>query len=135
MEGAFTNAPQRLDELLVHLLRVTCDFIGLTFEPTLHSSLVYDRSRMQSPGDWALAVSHHLGARGYLNPSSGQDLFDRETFRRESIGLMALSFQQPEYDQRRAVFEPNLSIIDVMMFNEPEEITRMLDAAKTERLA
>jgi hypothetical protein len=32
-----------------------------------------------------------------------------------------------EYDQGTDAFEPGLSILDVMMFNPPEEIGAMLD--------
>ncbi|HQC60653.1 MAG TPA: WbqC family protein [Bacteroidales bacterium] len=32
-----------------------------------------------------------------------------------------------DYDQKRNVFEPGLSIIDVMMFNSVDEINKMLD--------
>ena len=32
-----------------------------------------------------------------------------------------------QYDQKRQWFEPGLSIIDVLMFNSPEEINVMLD--------
>jgi hypothetical protein len=37
-----------------------------------------------------------------------------------------------EYNQRRDIFEPGLSIVDVMMFNSPEEINQMLDNYETE---
>ena len=36
----------------------------------------------------------------------------------------------PTYDQRNTPFEPGLSIIDVMMFNEPKAIRAMLDQCK-----
>ena len=40
------------------------------------------------------------------------------------------SFQEmmlEEYDQKRSVFEPGLSMIDVMMYNSLEDIDSMLD--------
>jgi len=44
-----------------------------------------------------------------------------------------IDFQQielQEYNQQRPAFESGLSIIDVMMFNAPETINKMLDNYK-----
>ena len=57
------------------------------------------------------------------------EFFDGEKYSKAGIKLV---FQKPVlefYSQRRGAenFEPGLSVIDVMMFNHPEQINKMLD--------
>jgi hypothetical protein len=42
------------------------------------------------------------------------------------VELLYLEQQLPSYDQRTTNFEPGLSILDVMMFNDPAAIRQML---------
>jgi len=72
-----------------------------------------------------------LQATAYLTPEAGEagaELFVPEEFAAAGIALQFLQPALPAYSQRRPVFEPGLSIIDVMMYNEPAAIRQMLDA-------
>ena len=81
-------------------------------------------------GEWALNISKAYGATTYINPAGGFELFDKEKFNRSGIDLRFLEMPLTNYSQQRTVFEPGLSIIDVMMFNSVEEINGMLDDCK-----
>ena len=83
----------------------------------------------KAPDEWALNICKSLGYQEYWNPPGGQSFFDSTKYQKAGIKLV---FQQPKlefYSQRRGAenFEPGLSIIDVMMFNSPEQINQMLD--------
>jgi WbqC-like protein family len=73
-----------------------------------------------------IAVSKALGCDMYINPIGGQELYAREVFRQQGIELLFLKTHFQEYRQLGKVFVPGLSIIDIMMFNSPEEIQQML---------
>jgi hypothetical protein len=80
----------------------------------------------KEPDEWALNISKEMGAKEYINPPNGKSFFNPEKYKKENIKLSFLDLKITEYDQKREYFEPGLSIIDVMMFNSPEEINKML---------
>lgn len=73
-------------------------------------------------------ICKNLGAAHYINPQGGIELYTKENFSREGLKLSFLILQQIKYYQNRNdnEFIPNLSIIDVMMFNSKEEIKKLL---------
>jgi len=72
-------------------------------------------------------MCEQLQATTYINPPGGRDLFDNSKFEASNIQLQFLQPGLTTYSQRRAQFEPALSIIDVMMFNEPAAIKDLLN--------
>ena len=63
----------------------------------------------------------------YLNASGGQELYNKEVFKRNGIKLKFIKMNDIQYTQFTNEFLPFLSIIDVMMFNSEEKIKKMLD--------
>lgn len=62
----------------------------------------------------------------YINPIGGLDLYDSNNFKKEGIDLFFLKTDEISYRQFDQEFIPSLSIIDIMMFNSVEEITKIL---------
>lgn len=62
----------------------------------------------------------------YINAIGGQALYNKEDFLKEDIVLNFLKPEEIEYRQFKNKFIPNLSIVDVMMFNSKDEIKEML---------
>jgi hypothetical protein len=110
------------------ILETVCAYIGIprTFE--IFSDMEIEIEPPTAPDEWALNICNALGGVGeYWNPSGGESFFDRSKY--DAAGV-TLRFQKPllsEYDQGRDPFEAGLSIIDVLMFNSPEVVSRMLD--------
>ena len=77
--------------------------------------------------DRVLWVCNHLGATTYVNSIGGQSLYCKEAFADERLALHFLKVGDISYQQFNSVFVPNLSIIDVMMFNSPQEIGDLLN--------
>ena len=63
-----------------------------------------------------------LGATNYINPASGQDIFNSEEFSRRGIALHFAQTTEFAYDTAPYQYEPNLSILDVLMWNPPEVV-------------
>jgi hypothetical protein len=63
----------------------------------------------------------------YINPIGGQELYDRESFRRNELELSFIKTLPLEYKQFKNEFAPWLSIIDVLMFNSIEETKLLLN--------
>lgn len=129
LRTAFETAPKRLDQLNTHLLERTCAYLGLESNLIMGTSVDFERTNTGA-GEWALKTASALGADVYLNPEDGRDLFDPAQWR--AAGIEQLFLRQPEipYQQKGGPFEPHLSVVDAMMFNTPERVVEILDAAE-----
>ena len=67
-----------------------------------------------------------VNATEYINAIGGTELYDKETFKKNGIDLFFLKTNQIEYKQFNNPFVPNLSILDVLMFNSVEEVHGLL---------
>ena len=74
-----------------------------------------------------LAICKQLNASSYLNAIGGLELYDRNRFAEEDIPISFIKMDEIIYDQKSSSFVPYLSIIDVLMHNNKEEISKMLD--------
>ena len=83
-----------------------------------------------APDEWALNICKNIeGVSEYWNPIGGMEFFDKSKYSSANINLVFQKSHLPAYRQlnSNAEFEAGLSIIDVMMFNSPEDINVMLD--------
>ena len=77
--------------------------------------------------DRVIEIFKKLNADHYINPIGGTKLYNKEEFARHNIKLNFLKTGDIKYQQFGDEFIPNLSIIDVMMFNSREKIQEMLE--------
>lgn len=124
-------ADDSLVSLNVSGLVAVCDYLKIPFSYRICSQLGLDYPSDLGPGDWAPYICECLGASEYVNPAGGKELFDPEVFRRRGVILYFAEFAEFKYATRSYSYEPNLSILDVMMWNSAEEITAALRAGTT----
>ena len=99
--------------------------IDTTFET--FSKMNLPIGEVNAPDEWALEITKALGYDTYVNPPGGMAFFDKNKYIDNKINLEFLQADLRPYNQKLDHFEPGLSILDVMMFNSPEEIREMLD--------
>ncbi|MDO8828428.1 WbqC family protein [Methylophaga sp.] len=105
-------------------LRQICDYLGLDRKWYLSSDLNKDNAlRGQQK---VLAICEELGAKQYINVPGGRALYDHGSFAEQEIQLSFLEPVIQSYEQNSHVFIPNLSIIDVMMFNSQKQCQQMV---------
>lgn len=117
---------ENLSALNVLALDKTCRYIGLDFNYEIFSKMDLTLEPVNNPGDWALNISKALNADEYINPPGGAELFDRKKFEAAGINLSFVQNNLSPYNQRKREFISGLSIIDVMMFNSPEETRKLI---------
>lgn len=129
IEQAFADiADDSLVSLNVSALQVVCDYLGIPFSYQICSNLALDYPPDLGPGDWAPYICKMLGASEYVNPEGGRSLFDIDIFNQHGIGLYFAKFESFDYPAAPYDFEPDLSILDVMMWNSPEDIAKGIKA-------
>lgn len=125
---AFARAPSaNLVDVNVQSLIVSCEYIGLDFDYFICSRTNLELPEISHAGQWALEISAALGAKTYINPPGGENIFEPNEFRARGVELEIMPPIDFEYECGPYEFEPNLSIIDVLMWNSPEVVKSYLD--------
>jgi hypothetical protein len=63
----------------------------------------------------------------YANPHGGKDLYTKGEFKESGIELNFIKTNNIQYNQFNNKFIPNLSIIDILMFNSPLQVIDLLN--------
>ena len=111
-----------LVDLNVQSLVGACDRLGLRMDWSVCSRMDLQLPPITHPGQWALEICSAVGAESYINPNSGRELFRPEEWAERGIGLEFLAPRLFSYACRPYEFVAGLSILDVMMWNEPAAI-------------
>ena len=109
------------------ILREVCKYLGIPFSCRYYSEMDLSVGHIGGPGDWALRISDTLGASEYVDSSGIVGYFDPLEFESLGIGLTILDKPPMEYAPRGYKFVPRLSIIDVLMWNLPEQVMEYLN--------
>jgi hypothetical protein len=124
----FSKEYATIVDLNLASLKTVCYYLGINTPIQVFSLMNIDIEPANAPDEWALNICKALGnVDEYWNPPGGQSFFDKKKYESAGINLKFHSAILTDYDQKRNVFEPGLSIIDVMMFNSVDEINKMLD--------
>jgi hypothetical protein len=108
-----------------HIVKSICDILGMNQKFLVSSEQIFDYSKINDAGEWALRISEQMNADEYINPVSGYELFSMDKFRSSGIKLSFLQSGECIYNQKRR-FESRLSIVDMLMFNGIDEIKKFL---------
>lgn len=122
-------ASDSLTDMNASGLNSVCRLLGIPFRIEVCSRLGLTLPPVEHPGGWALEVSAALGASEYINPPGGRALFRPEEFAARNIRLSFTQTPDFRYACPPYVFEPQLSILDVLMWCTPGEVLAGLDAA------
>jgi hypothetical protein len=115
-----------LFEYILNSLNVIKEYLKIDTRLII-SSTIDDRNYCLKSKDRVLHICNSLGAEYYINPIGGVHLYDKKDFINNGVILNFIQPRKIEYKQFNNEFVPWLSIIDVLMFNSPDEVNRMLD--------
>ena len=113
-----------LADFLYRSLACVQEYLGIA-TPLIRSSSLEAGQGLRA-ADRILAICAARGAETYVNAPGGRELYDKDLFRAHGVDLKFIQPGQVTYAQLGAAFVPNLSILDVMMFNTPADIRDML---------
>ena len=100
------------------------EYLKITTKLQLSSSLQQNYNLHGQ--DRVIDICKRLKATSYYNTLSGENLYSKDVFYDNNIKLYFLKTHIQKYPQYKNEFIPNLSIIDVMMFNSFNRISEML---------
>lgn len=125
-EGIFSENSS-LSRLNANCLRLVCEYLEIDFNCQILSEMHLALGPINEPDDWALRISEALRAAEYINPPGGVQIYQPEKYHAAGVKLTIRQLPPLEYSCGRYEFIPNLSIIDVLMWNAPEKIRQHLE--------
>ena len=112
-------------------LDAVCAYLGVPFQP---ADLLGDEAASAgTSGAWRMGAGdcEPCRRRTYVNPIGGRALFKTEDFENRGVRLEFLETEDFVYETGSFTFIPNLSILDVLMWNSPEVVRKALKAVTT----
>jgi hypothetical protein len=109
---------------ILHSVLAVCSYLSIKTKIIVSSSVPIDHSLKSEHK--VLAICRALGADTYINAIGGQDLYSKERFSSNGIELRFIKSGDCQYRQFFDEFVPWLSILDVCMFNNRDDIRVML---------
>lgn len=100
------------------------DYLGLNTE-FVSAAGRYDNTTLRG-SNRVLDICCREGATEYYNLPGGRLLYSTEAFSEQGVELRFVQPRLAEYRQFRTPFEPGLSILDVLMFNDAISTRRLL---------
>jgi hypothetical protein len=116
---------QKIGALATVSIRSIADYLDMDTE-FVTSSAIYANDHLKAQ-ERILDICRKENADHYINPIGGMELYSRELFEAAGIKLNFIKSGPIAYRQFNDGFVPNLSILDVLMFNSKEQVKGMLD--------
>jgi len=124
IEDNFNCEIENLSEFVTYSLKSICNFLEIGTE-IISTSTSY-RNKQLGGQQRILDICLQEGVSTYINPIGGVELYDKELFSRNNVELKFIRSNPIEYKQFKGVYEPWLSIIDVLMFNSLSQVNDLL---------
>lgn len=124
LTGLFRSGENNLAQFLTRTIRGVAEYLSITTRILVSSQL--DKDTALKGEDKIIDMCKRLGAEHYINPIGGVSLYDRDKFGMHGLALSFLKTLPLEYRQFGSGFVPDLSIIDVLMFNSRESLSVLL---------
>ena len=109
---------------ITNSLKLICNYLGIKTPIYLSSDL--KKNNKLKGQERVINICQTIRAKVYINPIGGKTLYSREVFKKNNISLFFLRTMDINYKHNKQAFIPNLSIVDVLMYNSKDEIKKML---------
>jgi hypothetical protein len=116
---------QNLAKFIHYSLVKISEYLNIGSNIVVSSEIDKDNSLMGQAR--VIDICNNVGATEYVNLPGGISLYNKEDFKNAGISLLFLHPTEIKYNQSNETFVPNLSIIDVMMFNSVKTVQKMLN--------
>lgn len=123
-----TQEEKNVAQYILYSFKRLNDYLNLSFKYAFSSEL--QKSDILKGQDRVISICKAIHATEYINPLGGFSLYNKEYFKKAGISLCFLQPNPIKYQQLGKGFTPNLSIIDVLMFNSVDAIRNMLNSYK-----
>ncbi len=109
-------------------IKSICTYLGFKAEISVYSEMNLSIEKVNSADEWALNICKAIGnVKEYWNPEGGTSFFDINKYFKNRITVRFIKLKQNQYFQGGLGFEPNLSVIDLLMFHDVTKANQLID--------
>ena len=124
LDKIYSYEDKSLGAFMLNSFRVVLDYLEIDTKLVLSSKIEKDNSLRGK--DKVKHICHLLGADTYYNAIGGQELYDKNDFKADGIDLYFVQTNLTPYAQVGNECVLGLSIIDVLMHNDKENVIKIL---------
>lgn len=118
----------KISELAKRSITTICEELQLNTQ-IIPSSFVYNNNSLKGE-ERILDIVLKENAQTYINPIGGVELYNKNYFKENGVELYFIQTGEVMYKQIQNDFVPHMSMLDVLMFNNNEEIKELLSKYK-----
>lgn len=119
---------KNLNLYLENSLKKVSEYLGL--DTNFINSSNIEKNETLKGQDKILEICRKLDAKTYINLPGGVSLYDKNLFQKHDIELKFIKTGDIKYEQFNHDLVPNLSIIDLIMFNSKKDMIELLNKYK-----
>jgi len=119
----FDSKTSTISELAYMSLKIVCGYLDIKTKFVFSSE--YNNKHIKGQ-DRIINICLLEKATQYINAFGGKELYSPQAFKEKGIELFFIKTKPYEYKQFSNPFVPDLSIIDILMFNEKEKVQELL---------
>ena len=126
IEQMIMNPEKNIARYITDSLKMICDYLDITTEIFISSTI--EKNNQLNRGEKVIEICHRLDGDVYINSIGGKALYDKKDFADDNIELYFIKTDNNiVYKQFDKPFVPNLSILDILFFNNKETIQSFLE--------
>lgn len=125
IEHVFDQKHESISSLAINSIWQVCHYLNI---PTLisNTSTIYQNNHLNGE-ERVIDICQKESCKEYINAIGGKNLYSKERFSNQNIKLSFLQTNEIKYKQFAYPFAPFLSIIDVLMHNNTDQVKKFLD--------
>lgn len=127
VQGTLDSGHTRISDLAIHSIVSVYEYLKRPLQYSRSSETAAASSEMDRTNR-LIHITKEMGYNTYVNPAGGQELYTKEHFRQHGVELLFVQSQFLPHRQFNHEFVPGLSIIDLLMFNEPADMMEQFSA-------
>lgn len=125
----FETPCKTIAELAINSVKIISEYLAMNTR-FKESSIDYTETKGADKSERLICITQLSKSDHYINPSGGKMLYDKTDFRLKGVTLSFIENELSPYTQFDNDFVNGLSMIDVLMFNTPEQVKVMLNEYK-----
>lgn len=129
VKNVFNTPYETIADLAIESVKQISNYLEI---PTLFevSSMKYSETQGLDKADRLIAIVQQKGCKRYINPAGGRELYKKTYFSERGVELIFIENELIPYTQFNKPSLVGLSIIDVLMFNNFNEVNGLLNKYK-----
>lgn len=125
LRSIFNSEYKTISDLAINSIICVNKYLGKDF--CWSKSSLFNNSELEKK-ERLIDIIKIEGFSNYVNAANGNVLYDKQHFKNKGINLFFLEPKLKPYEQNSGIFRKGLSIIDVLMFNDKDQIYEMLSS-------